>query len=60
MKKDLVETRTKSAETVAETRCDARCQISEMEDKVYAKSEKAEYMRHVSRQKAADILAEDK
>ena len=44
----LNETRKKSAETVADTRCDARIQISEIEDKVYAKFEKAEETRRDS------------
>ena len=34
----LAETRKKSADTVAETMCDARRQIAEMRDKVYEKA----------------------
>ena len=37
LEEELAETRKKSSETVAETRCDAWHQIYEMEDKVYAK-----------------------
>ena len=45
---------------MAESRCDAPRQISEMEDKVYAKFEKAEYTRCDSLRQAAEIIAEDK
>ena len=54
------ETRKKSAEKVAEMGFDACCQISEMEDKVYAKFEKAEETRRASRRQAANILSEEK
>ena len=60
MEEDLAETRNKSDETVENTRCYSRRQISEMEDKVYAKSDKAEYTRHAIRQQAAEIIDEDK
>ena len=60
MEEDLAETRNKSYETVENTRCYSRRQISEMEDKVYAKSDKAEYTRHAIRQQAAEIIDEDK
>ena len=42
LEEDLAETRKKSSDTVADTRCDSCHQIDEMEDKVYAKAEKAE------------------
>ena len=45
---------------MAETRCDDRRQIAEMEDKVYVKADKAEDMRRDISRKAAEILAEDK
>ena len=57
---ELGETNKKSAETVAQTRCDARRQISEMEEKVYAEADKAEYTRRAIRQQAAEILSEKK
>ena len=37
----LAETRKKSDETVAETRCDDRHQITEMEDNLHAKADNA-------------------
>ena len=37
MKEDLAETRKKSSDTMEEMRCYSHRQISEMEDKVYAK-----------------------
>ena len=60
LEETLAETRKNSGETVAETRCDALRQISEMEDKVYAKSDKAEETRHAIYQHAAEILSEEK
>ena len=60
MKEELDDTSKKSDEILVETRCDSICQISEMEEKVYAKSEKAEETRHASHQKSADILDEEK
>ena len=52
------EARKKSAETVEETRCDACCQIAEMEDKLYAKFENAEETRRASCQQESDIISE--
>ena len=60
LKKDFYETREKSDETMAETRCYARRQISEMEDKMYAKTEKTDKTRRASRQQTAQILSEEK
>ena len=60
LQEQLVDTKKKSSDTVADKRCDDRRQITEMEDKVYAKSEKAEDMRRFSRQQAVDIIAEQK
>ena len=53
LKKNFYETREKSDETMAETRCYARRQISEMEDKMYAKTEKTDKTRRASRQQTA-------
>ena len=60
LKEELDDTSKKSDEILVETRCDSICQISEMEEKVYAKFEKAEETRHASHQKSADILDEEK
>ena len=60
IEEELTETRKKSAETVADTRCDARIQISEIEDKVYAKFKKAEVTRRDSLWQAAEILSDEK
>ena len=60
LEEELTETRKKSAETVAETRCDACRQISEMEDKVYKQDDKAEETRHDIIQQAEDIIDEEK
>ena len=49
----------KSDKKMKYMRCFARCQISEMEDKVYAKFEKAEETRRASCQHAATILDEE-
>ena len=50
----------KSAEIVAETRCDARRQIVEIEDEVFAKFEKAGETRRSICLPSSDILAEEK
>ena len=60
LEEELAETRNKLYETVAETRCYAGLQISEMEQKVYVKSQKAEEMRSASHLQASEILAEEK
>ena len=60
LEEELADTRKKSAETVAETRCDTRRQSSEMEDKVYGSFEKSKDLRRASRQQAAEILTEEK
>ena len=56
----MYETRNNSDETVAETRCYARRQISEMKDKVHAKFYKAEETRLSSHRQAEEMLAEEK
>ena len=60
LEEELAEKMNNSAETVTDTRCDECCKISEMEDKVYAKSDKAEETRHAIYQHAAEILSEEK
>ena len=50
----------KSDETVAVMRCDARRQISDMEDKVCAKFEKAEETRHASHRQTENMLSKEK
>ena len=53
----MAETRNKSADTVEETRSDARRQTDEMEDKVYANYDNAEDTRRTIHQQVAEILA---
>ena len=53
LEKELADTRKNSDETVAETSCDAHRQISEMEDKVYAKTDKEYDTRRGRRQQEA-------
>ena len=48
MEEELVDTRKKSSEAVADTRFDSHRQISEMEDMVYAKADKSEEARRAS------------
>ena len=49
LEEELDDTRNKSDDSVTEMRCDARHQIGEMGDKLYAKYEKVEGMRCASR-----------
>ena len=57
LEEELAETRNNSAERVVETSFDVRYQITEMEDKVYAKFDKAEETRGSIRQQAKKMLA---
>ena len=57
---DLAQTSKKSSETVAETRCDARRKIAEVEDIVYTKADKEKDTRHAIHRQSAVIISEDK
>ena len=57
---ELAKTRNKSVGTLAETRCDSRLQIYEMEEKVYAKAENQEETRRARHWQTAEIIDEDK
>ena len=60
LEQELAEASMKSDETVEETRCDSCRQFFEMEEKVYAKYQRAEETRSDIRRQASEILADQK